>query len=279
MSTDRAVKRLQNAVALPAGRVHVAPSLLGSFTCSDELYKAASELARQYDRHWTFHMSPSEDDGTFFRTRTGRDPLVHLESLGVLDRRCAIGHAIHISNEEVAAIHRTDATVTFSPASALRHASGVTRIGRHPDLARVALGTDALNGSNHLSVLQSASLACGIYTEARRQRATVTAERALEWLTLGGARALGWSDRIGSLEVGKRADIAVFDVGAPVFNVANALVYGLPRAVHVFIDGDHVVQDGRVKGEREIIADAIEAGRRVSRRTGLPLATGWALLD
>jgi 5-methylthioadenosine/S-adenosylhomocysteine deaminase len=161
----------------------------------------------------------------------------------------------------------------------MRLASGVTRVGRHPELARVALGTDALNGSNHVNLLQAAGLACDIYSEARRNRATVTSERALEWLITGGANAFGWVDRLGSLDVGKRADIAVFDVGSPIFNVANALVHGSPRAVHVFIDGEHVVQDGHVKGEEEILADVIKAGRRVAQRTGLPLTTGWPLLD
>lgn len=279
MTTEKAIKRLQEAVALPARRVQVAPSILGSFTCSDELYKAAFALANQYNRHWTCHLSPSEGDGAFFRERTGHDPLVHLEKIGVLNHRCVLGHAIHISNEEVAVIKRSGATVAFSPTSALRLASGVTTVGRHPDLTRVAIGTDALNGSNHVNLLQAAGLACDIYSEARRNRGTVTAERALEWLILGGVNALGWADRLGSLEPGKRADIAVFDVGAPIFNVANALVHGLPRAVHVFIDGEPVVQNGHVKGEDAIIADAVEAGRRVARRTGLSLSTGWPLLD
>jgi cytosine/adenosine deaminase-related metal-dependent hydrolase len=279
MTTQQAIKRLQDAVALPAGRVQVAPSLLGSFTCSDAMYKAAFELANQYNRHWTFHLSPSEGDGAFFRQRTGHDPVVHLEKIGVLDRRCVLGHAIHISNEEVVVIKRSGATVAFSPTSALRLASGVTTVGRHSDLPRVAIGTDALNGSNHVNLLQAAGLACDIYSEARRNRASVTAERALEWLILGGANALGWADRLGSFEPGKRADIAVFDVGTPVFNVANALVHGSPRAIHVFIDGEQVVQNGHVKGEDGIIADAVEAGRRVARRTGLPLSTGWPLLD
>ncbi len=278
-NTDQAIKRLNDTVALPSGRVQVSPSILGSFTCSDELYRAASELARKFDRQWTFHISPSEGDGAFFRQRTGRDPLVHLDKIGVLDRRCVVGHGIHLSHEEVATANRSGATVAFSPTSAMRLVSGVTTVGRHPELTHVALGTDALNGSNHVNLLQAADLACNIYAEARKDRSAVTAERALEWLILGGAKSLGWSERIGSLEAGKRADIAVFDVGAPVFNVANALVHGSPRAVHVFIDGEQILLDGHVKGERGILDEVVEAGRRVARRAGLPLSTGWVFLD
>ncbi|MBA2526274.1 MAG: amidohydrolase family protein [Pyrinomonadaceae bacterium] len=278
MTTDQALRRIHDALALPQERVQVWPDVLGTAICSDDLYQGAARLAREFNRHWTFHMSPSPSDITAYRARTGRDPLVQLDHLGVLDDRCVVGHAIHISDAEVAALNRSGATVVFSPHSALRLSSGVTVVGRHPDLKRMALGTDALS-SNHVNILNAAALACNIYAEARKSYATVTAERALEWLIPGGANALGWLDRTGTLEVGKWADIAVFDVGVPVYNVANALVHSSPRAVHVFIEGKQVVHDGHVKGEQAIHKDAVEAARRVAQRSGLPLATGWPLLD
>jgi len=277
-TTDQAIRQIQDSLALQSERVEVWPNVLGTAICSDELYQAAAQMAREFDRHWTFHMSPEPSDGVAYRRRTGRDPLVHLEAIGALDHRCVIAHVIHVSDAEVATLNRTGATVAFSPGSALHLSSGVTSVGRHPDMARVAIGTDALNASNHVDLLRSADLACGIYADLRNDRALVTAERSLEWLVIGGAGALGWADQNGSLEVGKRADISVFDAGAPVFNVANALVHGSARAVHVFIEGRQVLEDGQVKGEDEIISDAIKAGRRVAQRAGLPLSTGWPVV-
>ena len=107
----------------------------------------------------------------------------------MLDNRCVIAHAIHITDAEVAAINRSGATVVFCSHSSLRLSSGVTFVGRHPDLSHVALGTDALNSSNHLNLLNAAALTCNVYAEARKTFATVTAERALEWLLLAAARA------------------------------------------------------------------------------------------
>jgi cytosine/adenosine deaminase-related metal-dependent hydrolase len=279
LTTNEAIKRIHEAVELPSGRVQVAPSILGSFTCSDELFQAASSLARACERRWTFHMSPSEGDGAFYLNRTGDRPLVHLERIGALDHRCVVGHAIHVSEQEVAAINRSGAVVAFSPTSALRLASGVTSVGQHHKLMQVALGTDALNGSNHADLLRAAGLACDIYSEACKDKSVVTAERALEWLILGGANALGWSDRIGSIEKGKLADIAVFETGAPVFNVANSLVHDSPRAVHVFIEGEQVMNKGRVNGESGIIAEMIDAGHRVARRAGMPIFSGWPFVN
>jgi len=112
-------------------------------------------------------------------------------------------------------------------------------------------------------------------------RSAVLPERALGWLTLAGARALGAADRIGSLEVGKRADVAVFEVTLPLYNVANALVHHATtgRAVHVFIDGERVLRHGHVSGEDLILADAADAGQRLAQRVGFPARTGWPLIE
>ena len=75
--------------------------------------------------------------------------------------------------------------------------------------------------------------------------------------------------------MGKRADVAIFDVTRPVHNVANALVFGTARAVHLFVDGEHLLRDGHVAGEEQIVADVAAAGRRVAERAGLPTWTGW----
>ena len=67
----------------------------------------------------------------------------------------------------------------------------------------------------------------------------------------------------------------------PLYNVANALVHHATtgRAVHVFVDGEHIVQDGHVDGENRILAEAEEAGQRLGRRTGFPPKTGWKVIE
>lgn len=274
-TTEQAIEKLHEAVALSTDSVKVWPSILGSTLCSDDLFREASRLAHELDCHWTFHLSPTARDGDYFRQHKGSDPIMHLEKLGVLDERCVIGHAIHISDKEVQAINSSGANVVFSPTSALRLASGVTRVGRHPDLSHVALGTDAQNASNHVDLLRAADLACLAYAEARQRQSALTAEQALGWLFSGGARAMNLLSDVGSIEKGKRADMAVFDPGLPVFNVANSLVHGTPRAIHTFIDGRHIMRDGRIQGDEEIIADAVNAGKRLAKHSGLPLVTGW----
>lgn len=257
-------------------RLRVVPNVCGHDACSDDLYVAAAALAREGGLPWTFHMSAMDFDRAWFHERAGEDPLVHLDRLGVLDERAVVGHGIYLTDAEVAVLAQRGTTVAFCPGTALRVCTGVTRAGRHPDLEHVALGTDTQNACNHLDLLRTAGLACGLYGELRGQRADLTAERALEWLTLGGARALGLEGTIGAIAPGMRADLALFDPGQPVLNVANALVHGSPRARHVFVDGRHLLVDGRVPGEEAIEADAARAAERVAARAGIPRVTGWA---
>ena len=223
-------------------------------------------------------MSPGTNDGDFYRRETGHDPLVHLDELGVLDERAIVTHALYVSDEEVEVLNRSGAYVAFCPAGSLHLASGVSRASRHLEMHRVALGTDS---PHNLPLLHAAGLASNLFGDMHADRAALPPERALEWLTLDGAAALGMSDQLGSLEVGKRADIAAFEVAQPIYNVANALVHHplTGRATHVLIDGQQVVRDGCIAGEEPIVEAARAAGERVLRAAGMPLRTGWPLLS
>jgi cytosine/adenosine deaminase-related metal-dependent hydrolase len=276
--TEQAIGRMCAALDLaPAGaRVRVWPTLVGHTSCSDALWQTAAAEARRRDTNWSFHMSPGTNDGDYYRAHTGRDPLVHLDQLGVLDDRAVVTHALYVSDAEIETLNRSGATVAFCPAGNLHLGSGLSQAGRHLEMQHVALGTDS---PHNLPLLHAAGLATTLYGDMRRDRSVLPAERALEWVTLAGARALGAVDQIGSLEIGKRADIAVFEVVQPIYNIANALVHHPTsgRATHVFVDGKQVVCDGHVAGEEAIVSEATTAGREVALRAGLPAWTGWPL--
>jgi 5-methylthioadenosine/S-adenosylhomocysteine deaminase len=278
VDTPAALARMHAALELatPADRVTVWPTLIGHSACSDELWLAAAACARERDTHWGFHMSPNPGDGNFYRAKTGKDPLVHLNDLGVLDERAVVTHALYISDAELEALNTSGATAAVCPAGNLHLASGITRVGRHPDMQNVALGTDS---PHNFPFLHTAGLACGLFGDMHRDRSRLLPERALEWLTVAGARAFGASQLIGSLEIGKHADVAVFDVLRPIYNVANSVVHHSTtgRAIHVFIDGEHVVRDGEFRGEDAILDDAARCGRAVLERAGMPTHTGWSV--
>jgi 5-methylthioadenosine/S-adenosylhomocysteine deaminase len=276
-TTDEAIARMCRALELSSERLKVWPILVGHTSCSDELWQAAAGEARRRDCNWAFHMSPGPSDGDFYRARVGCDPLVHLDNLGVLDKRAIVTHALYVSDAEIEVLNRSGAMVAFCPAGNLQLASGLSRTGRHVEMKRVALGTDS---PHNLPLLHAAGLACSLLGDMHLNRAVLAPERALEWITLAGAQALGAADQIGSIEIGKRADLAVFEVVKPIYNVASALVHHATtgRAVHVFIDGRQVVTNGHVAGEDGIVADAAVTGREVARRAGWPVRTGWPVI-
>jgi 5-methylthioadenosine/S-adenosylhomocysteine deaminase len=279
-TTDQAIRRMCEAMDLtpPDARVRVWPIVVGHTSCSDELWTAAAAEARRRKSNWSFHMSPGTNDGDYHRQRFGCDPLVHLNDLGVLDERAIVTHALYVSDAEIDVLNRTGASVAFCPAGSLHLASGLSRAGRHLEMRRVALGTDS---PHNLPLLHAAGLACSLYGDMCLNRGALMPEQALEWMTLAGVDALGAAHEIGSLEVGKKADIAVFEVSQPIYNIANALIHHptTGRAVHVFIDGVQVVCDGHVDGEEAIVAAAVEAGRAVAKRAGWPARTGWPLIE
>lgn len=251
------------------------PDVVGHDGVSDEVLLAAARTARERGTGWTLHLSAGPEDGAHFRERAGAAPLVHLERLGVLNERCVIAHGIYLDEEELAVLERTGATVAHCPGAALRLALGLERAGRHPELPHVALGTDTVNASNHLDVLRAAATSCDFYGSLRADRAAVSAERALEWATLGGARALGLAGEIGLLAPGAQADLVLADCGPVVPHVANALVHGSPRIRHAWVAGRQLLLDGHVDSEPEIRDEVVRAADRVRERLAMPRATGW----
>lgn len=240
----------------PGGLVHAWVTLVGHDLMSDELVVGASELARELGVGLTFHLSPHDRDAVSYRRRTGRRPAVHLRELGVLGPHVLLAHAVHLDDAELDAVLDTATGVVSCPWAYLRLAQGVTVAGRHRDLfrhgGRLAVGCDAENASDAIDVLRAATLFVGIERDRRQDPFEMTAHHALELATCRGAQAIGMDDRIGSLEVGKQADVVVHDTSGPAWvprspDVVRQLMWASDgRSVRdVLVAGRVVVRDGR----------------------------------
>jgi 5-methylthioadenosine/S-adenosylhomocysteine deaminase len=177
------------------------------------------------------------------------------------------------------------------PVTAAKGGRGVGQQGRLPELlargVKVALGCDSPNNSNHLDIVRALNMAALQYKDARQDMKQITAETALELATLTGAQALGLGDEIGSLEVGKKADLVLFDTQRPewqaLFNPINNLVYNADgRSVHtVIVDGRVVVDAYRQTfvDERRLYARVQEIGENLLARTGVaPGRPRWPIV-
>jgi 5-methylthioadenosine/S-adenosylhomocysteine deaminase len=256
-------------------------TLVGHDLMSDELVTAASELARLNGTGFTFHMSPSDGDAKAYLARTGKRPFVHLDDLGVLGDHVLVAHAVHIDDAEVEAIVEHDVAVASCPWAYLRLGQGITQSFRHQHLlqrgARLALGCDSENAGDSIDVLLAARLFAGLMKDSAGDPTRYTAEQALALATIDAARAIKMDHEIGSLEVGKRADVVVVDTTGPIWtphadDPVTALVWAAGgRSVRdVVAAGRIVVSNGQCTGIdlATLAAQAQQAHQQLVSRCG-----------
>ncbi|MDA3032814.1 MAG: amidohydrolase family protein [Actinomycetota bacterium] len=288
-SVDEVIERQTAALDLVTGPlVSSWVTLVGHDLMSDELVVAATALARERDVGMTFHLSPSTSDTDSYLARTGLSPLVHLDSLGVLGPHLAIGHAVHIDDDEVDLLIERRSAVVSCPWAYLRLGQGLSRKFRHLDIwqrnGRIALGCDAENAGDMVDGIRAAALFTGMAKERDLDPTVFGAHDALELLTIRGAEALGIDDLVGSIEVGKQADLVVHDRTRVEWIPASPdpvlqLIWGSDgRSVRdVYVAGEHVVAEGELVTVdiRALTDDAVAAGAALRKRSGVESVSRW----
>ncbi len=266
-------------------------TLVGHDLASDELLAGAADLARELRTGMTMHLSPTSSDPERYLERTGRRPVEHLADLGVLGRHLLIGHGVWLDDAEVELILSSETAIAYCPWAYLRLGQGVFANGRHAEIVerggRVALGCDAANAGDAIDILRTAALAAGIARDARIDPTRFGAHQVFELATIAGAEAIGLAHRIGSIEVGKQADLVVHRTDTPGWtprgDVGLQLVWGTDgRSVRdVFVAGRHVVADGKVVSI-DVGALAVAAAdhqRHLLERAGITVPRPWPHID
>jgi 5-methylthioadenosine/S-adenosylhomocysteine deaminase len=284
--TDKAIASLYDTIerckGAAGGRLGAWSMVVGHTTCSDPLWQGAREAADHHGVGLNFHMSPAKSDPDGFLAEFGQRPMVHLAELGVLGADTAMAHCVHVDDRELGIIAHAGCSVAHCPTTALKVAYGVTQIGKIPEMVlagiNVSIGIDGNNASNYSDMHRATYLVAGLFKDARMDPQMFPAEMAYEMATLGGARTMLMDDQIGSLEVGKRADVVLHDTDRPewrpLLNVINQLVWSADgRGVHtVFVDGKLVVEAGRMTtiDEDTFYSRCQQAGEAITARSGLP---------
>ncbi|MBW3567074.1 MAG: TRZ/ATZ family hydrolase [Proteobacteria bacterium] len=224
------------------------------YTVSDESFRSMQRVANELDIpvHTHLHETAAEVEEAI--AKTGKRPLARFEELGLLGPGLMVAHMTQLEDDEIRKIAEYGVHVLHCPESNLKLASGFCPVERLREAGvNVALGTDGAASNNDLDMLgemrSMALLAKGVSGKAT----AIDAATALEIATLGGARALGLEDEVGSLEVGKWADMVAVDLSAPatspVYNPVSQLVYAASRdqVSHVWIAGRPKVENGRLR--------------------------------
>jgi cytosine/adenosine deaminase-related metal-dependent hydrolase len=254
---------------------------------SAELYREMSNYAHQRDMGITMHLAEVEADKIFLREKYGLSPVYFAERVGLLGPKSVLVHMVWLDDADIARLAETKTSVSHNPSSNSKLASGVCKV---PQMlasgVNVALGCDGGPSNNDYDLIREMKLAAILHKAVTLDPLIVPAESVLEMATINGARALGLEHEIGSLEVGKKADLIVVDLErlhtTPSMNPVSTLVYAATggEVDTVVVDGRIVVRDHQLltMDEYEIMAQARQHANALYKRAGIDIKLKWPLL-
>jgi len=251
-------------------------------SANPELYRRVAAVARDHDMHLTIHHSELESDNEFARSQGYRSHMDYGYQLGLLGPRSVLTHCTAADSEDIALLAGTGTSVANCPANNATVAWGPTRVVEMLEAGvNVALGCDGTASDANMDLLRDLRVLCQIARTRGKSRNSLRAETALEMATMHGARALGIADQVGSLEVGKRADLITIDTDVPhltpIWNPVATLVFAAQGSdVHtVVIDGRIIVKAREIltMDEAAILADVRRRMPAIRQRADVPPAT------
>ena len=273
VATESAITRFHDPAPESMVRIGVAPC--SPFSVTTELMIEAAQLARKHGVRLHTHLAETIDEDAFCKAKFGCSPTDYVESLGWLGSDVWMAHSIHLDDSAVAKFGKTGTGVAHCPSSNARLGSGIARV---QDLIRagapVGLGVDGA-ASNENGELLTEVRAATLWARLKDGPSAMSSREALRLATMGGARVLGRESDLGSIEVGKLADLALWrldDIGhIDIVDPIAALVLG-PKAhlKMLIVNGEKRVENGNMVdiSHREIANDALAASKKMLARAG-----------
>lgn len=259
------------------GRIRYCFAPRFAVSCTRELLEKVGELARARGVMIHTHASENWTECALVEAETGLRNIAYLDSVGVSGRHVALAHCVHLSNDEIRILKTTDTNVVHCPSSNLKLGSGIAPVVQLLDEGvSVSLGADGAACNNRLDMFTEMRTAA-LLQKALHGPEVLAASRVLRMATIDGARALGLESEIGSLEVGKRADVALVELNrlhtSPQADVVSSLVYAAEASDvrSVVIDGRLVMENRELLtvDEGDVVAEANAQAETLLIQAGL----------
>lgn len=232
------------------GRIHTMIAPHAVYTCSPELLQDCIRLAEKYQVGIHIHMSETAKEVADCVEEYGRTPAAHLHNLGLFELPVVAAHCVHLTDEDMDLMAKHNVKAVHCPASNMKLASGFSPVSQMLERGiNVSLGTDGAASNNNLSIWKEMSLASLIAKGYTGNAEALPPKTAMEMASINGAEALMLQDEVGSLEIGKKADIQLIDTTGPhYYPKENSLVHlvysGYSSDVStVIINGRMVMKD------------------------------------
>jgi cytosine/adenosine deaminase-related metal-dependent hydrolase len=233
--------------------IMVAPT--GIQLCSNTLFEGCIELSDRYQLCRHSHLLETKAQQLLAQEKYGCSAVEHLHQMGFLSCRTSLAHCVWLDDADITILAKTQSTVVHNPLSNLRLGSGIAPILKYRQAGvNVAFGCDGAASNDSQDLLEAIKIGSILHnTTDFDYRYWIAPRQAVEMAALGGATGLGVADEVGSLTVGKKADMVLYDLTSlsllPRTDPIGLLVLGRPvQAVHsVWVDGQPVIKDGQVK--------------------------------
>ena len=273
--TEKFLKKWQGDPLIQAA---VAPHSI--YTCSQKTLQDASALARKYHAPILIHVAEMKKEWDDSQKQNGMSPVQYLDKIGVLGPDVVAAHCIYVDKADQATLAQRQVGCVHNPSSNMMLASGVSPVAemRAAGVA-VGLGTDGPAGSNNdLDLMEEMDLAAKLAKITKMDPLALNAKAVVEMATIDGARALHLDKEIGSLEVGKKADLILISLdepnAVPMYDAYAQLAYALKGSdvATVVIGGRVVMRDRKVLTvkEEEVMAKARAYKKTIAASLGLP---------
>jgi 5-methylthioadenosine/S-adenosylhomocysteine deaminase len=197
------------------GRIKVFFGPHSPYTASEELLVKVRELADEYNMGIHIHVSETQKEINDSLEEKGLRPFEYLEKIGFLGPDVLAAHCVWLSDEEIEIIKKHGVKVSHNPCSNMKLASGAAPVSKliENDIC-VAIGTDGASSNNNLDLIEELKTASLLQKVSTLDPKALSSDEAIEMATIKGAEALGLGDEIGSIEVGKKADIILIDTNS-----------------------------------------------------------------
>ncbi|WMM23715.1 amidohydrolase [Tissierella sp. MB52-C2] len=235
------------------GRIKVMVAPHSPYTCSPDFIKESFKLAKELNTGIHIHLSETKKEVEDSFNLHGKSPIRHVYDLGLLDIHTIAAHCVHADSDDINIMKEKNVIPVNNPGSNLKLASGFAPVAEMLKKGiPVALGTDGSSSNNNLNMFEEVNLAAIVNKAVNLDAVSVPAIEALRMGTINGAKALDWEKEIGSIEVGKKADLILIDTDKPHLyphhNIISSLAYGAQAS-----DVDTVIVDGKIIMEKREI--------------------------
>jgi 5-methylthioadenosine/S-adenosylhomocysteine deaminase len=257
-STQATLEIIEEAVKQfhrPEEGINIATAPTGIQLSSDALFTGCIELSEKYNLCRHSHLLETKAQEKLAQEKYGCSAVEHLKRIGYLGDRTSLAHCVHLTDADIAILAETQSTVVHNPLSNLRLGSGIAPILKYRQAGvNVTFGCDGASSNDSQDLLEAIKIGSILHnvTDFDYQH-WITPRQAVEMASLGGAKAVNMADELGSLTVGKKADLVLYDLTSlsllPRTDPIGLLVLGRPTNVvdSVWVNGKQIVADGKVK--------------------------------